>query len=310
MSESISEFTIVSLVEKCGWAVSSMQGGWFLTHPQSQQIVFMSITPHWLCLSSHVKGQSRGTLAERVAYLQHLLQCNERMFMARFSLDIDDNTLLMAEIPLKIFSFPLLNKALGSLSHYADTSTFEKLDPEPAAARLSKLRARYEITNSQESDVEAGISKEAFRLHMSRLGSNWGTRGELLAFPWHIGYKNILRIFEVYCTISRNWASFQVPLLLDQVETVLSANLQEQAFFMEYLLRLSETWFVAKPGINTNKQVLLLLELPTEALDFSLLQFMTRTISTYIDRYGQEIQIMAALQQDTRLIELLHSSIC
>lgn len=309
MGEPISESTIVSQIEKCGWLVTSMQEGSYLTHPQSMQVVFMSITPHWLCLSSHVKMQNPATLAKRVAYLQHLLQRNERMFMTKFSLDSDGTALLMIEIPLKVFSFPLINKALGSLARYTDMGDSEKQEPGIDIARINVQRINYELANPQEVDIEAGISKETFRRYMGSLGGGWGIRNELFTFPWHIGYKNILRIFEVYCTISRNWVSFQVPLLLDQVETVLDADLQAQAFFMEYLLRLSDTWFMAKTGINTNKQVLMLIEVPTEAFDFSLLQFITRTISTYIDRYIQEVQIMAALQQDTRLIELLHSSV-
>jgi hypothetical protein len=306
------ESNIIFQIEKCGWSASPIPEGWYLQHLQSHQVAFLRFSQHWLCLSSSQQEQCQtipqDTLAERVAFLRHLMQRNERMFMAKYSLDKDNLPHLMVELPLKDLSFVQLSRALDSLSQYAAIG--EVLSQSDANLLPSVPRVPADtLTEMHGPDIEAGISKASFVRYMRGL-DGWIIKEELHAFPWHIGYINFLRYFDVYCTISRNWFSLQVSLLVDQIRTVLQANLPEQAFCMEYLLRLNNLWFLAKTGIDVHNQILLLVELPTEAFDFPLLRIVTRTIAAYLDSYSQEIQIMASLQQDSRLLELLRPSVC
>ncbi len=159
-------------------------------------------------------------------------------------------------------------------------------------------------------EVATGIPHETIVRYIQNLSiAGWGIKESPRDLTWHLGYKGLLRVYDVYLNVTKMWAYFQVPILVDRVAPVLSAgNLEAQSLFLEYLLKLNATWFMAKIGISEADQVLLLVEVPVETLDFSLMQFLARTIGTYLDRYGQEIQIMALLHNDPRLSELLQAA--
>ena len=62
---------------------------------------------------------------------------------------------------------------------------------------------------------------------------------------------------------------------------------------------------MAKLGLSDAGQVLMMLEVPTQEFDFEMFRLVTRLLGTYLDLYGREIQIMAHLQTDQRLMEKL-----
>lgn len=299
--------TIIEQTKKNGWLASPVQGGSRLTHPQTGQQVFVSSTKHWIWLGSPVEpSDNRAVASDSFDQWHWLLQRNEHMFMAKYSLDNHNAPVLSVEIPSEDATTPMVNKAFGSLARYsrAQGSATINLASEDTISKV--YRGEQKLLSLHSSYLEPSISRETFRQYMGALqGSGWGIVRSLQDFPWDLGYKNRLRSFHTYFTISRNWATFQIPLIDERVETVLKANSEMRTLFVRYLLRLNDLWFMAKLGINVHNQVLLLLEIPAETFNFSLLRFITRTISTYIDRYAQEIQIMAALQKDPRLSKLL-----
>ena len=63
--------------------------------------------------------------------------------------------------------------------------------------------------------------------------------------------------------------------------------------------------YMAKLGFSDAGQVLMMLEVPTQEFDFEMFRLVTRMLGTYLDLYGREIQIMAHLQTDQRLMEKL-----
>jgi hypothetical protein len=96
-----------------------------------------------------------------------------------------------------------------------------------------------------------------------------------------------------------------VPVLVEARPSVLDGPAATAALFLEYLLRLNDAWFFAKLAVDEHGQVLLLLEVPTDAMSPALFRSACRTIAAYLDRYGQELQIMAALDRDSRLAAAL-----
>jgi hypothetical protein len=50
----------------------------------------------------------------------------------------------------------------------------------------------------------------------------------------------------------------------------------------------------------------LMLETPTQELDFDLFRFITRLLAAYLDLYAREIQLMAHLPADQQLMNYLN----
>ena len=82
-------------------------------------------------------------------------------------------------------------------------------------------------------------------------------------------------------------------------------NMRTYPLLLEYLLRLNYHLYMAKVALDHENQILLLLEVPTNLLDLPLFQLVTSTISTYIDRYGQEMLVMSLLEPDQLLSKVL-----
>lgn len=305
-------FAILHQVEKDGWSITARHAGWQLRHPRLDESAYVSITPSWLCLMTPVSrgdGNARVTgLDSPVALYRPLLERNELIYMAKYSLDSDGTLLLMVEVPLHTVSQSMLRMTLEAL-------TREKHE-------ISNLRSELEGSSSEDEIVKLRqtinstvpiIPKETVQRYMQSLEtSGWYTKGvetKSQGLTWFLVYGGIHK-FEVYFMLTRNWAYFQVPVLVDPVAPVLATgDAQLCTYLMEYLLRLNRECFMAKFGLDAKGQVLLLLEMPAELLTLRLLQLMARTIATYLNRYGQEIQIMASLQNDPKLIELLHAAV-
>lgn len=306
-------FAILHQVEKNGWSITPRHRGWQLGHPQAVGPVYVSITPTWLCLTTPLStddnSAQRTGLDDSVSLHRPLLERNESIYMAKYCLDPEGSLLLMVEVPIHTVNQSILRMALRALSS--------------GNAELSRLRDELEETGSQDGLVKLSqtnnsmvpiIPKETVEHYMQSLqSSGWYTNDiitEQRGLTWLLAYRGVFRKFEVYFMLTRNWAYFQVPVLADSVAPVLAnGDAQLRTCFMKYLLRLNGVWFMAKLGLDAQGQVLLLMEMPAESLTLRLLQFMARTIATYLNRYGQEIQIMASLQSDPKLIELLRAAV-
>lgn len=302
-------------IARKGWQPVPFKGGWQLRHPETQEAVYLSLTDQWMSLvypldPLHLSGapaqlsssgsahplreepEEQAALAERTRSYRTLLERNECMFMAKFGLDEHGRPLLMVEIPARYASRLLLERALDSLIYYAAPSLPESSWPDEIPGLPREIVFRY-INGIKEA---RWILKEEPR----SLGQSW-----------HLAYKGFSRIFDVYLTLTRNWVYFQIPVLLNRIPSVLLAeDTGLQGLFLRYLLQLNELWYMARLSLGVDHSLLLLLEIPTEALDFPLFQLATDTLATYLNRYEQEMQIMASLQLDQELIGLLSTKIC
>jgi hypothetical protein len=296
---------MVHQIAKKGWQPLPLKGGWQLRHPETEEAIYLSITDQWTSFVYpldpwRIDGtparlsppesidQPDQMLAERTRSYHILLERNEHMFMAKFCLDEQCRPLLTVEIPTRYASPLLLDRALASLIHYAAPPLPESILP----------------------DETPGLPREVvFRYINGIKASHWILKEEPrnLGQSWHLAYKGFSsRLFDVYLTLTRNWAYFQIPVLLSRVPSVLlEEDIRLQALFFKYLLQLNELWYMARLSLGVDSSLLLLLEIPTEALDFTLFQLATSTLATYLNRYGQEMQIMASLQLDQDLIGLL-----
>jgi hypothetical protein len=132
------------------------------------------------------------------------------------------------------------------------------------------------------------------------LPRGWGASSKPKGLTWPLKYKG-QRLFSVYLTVTRSWAYFHAPVLPEAV----TLDTAVQKTFFEYLLGVNHVLYMAKLGIGQASQVLLMLEVPTQELDFEMFRLTTRMLGTYLDFYGREIQIMAFLQADRRLMDEL-----
>jgi hypothetical protein len=271
---------ILSTIERKGWQTQRAGEGWHARQPDQATDLFLSFTPSWICLQAPLVVES-GATGESY---RHLLSNNEAMFMAKACLDQHGTPTLHVDLPGSS-GVHLIDYALGALARYADQDA-----PHESGDRTSK--ERY-------FDAPPGIPHEviAYYLH-AVLPRGWGASSKPKGITWPLKYKG-QRLFSVYLTITRSWAYFHAPVLPEAV--ALSEVVQKT--FYEYLLGVNHVLYMAKLGLSDAGQVLLMLEVPTQEFDFEMFRLVTRLLGTYLDLYGREIQIMAHLPTDPRLME-------
>jgi hypothetical protein len=312
-------------IARKGWQSLPLERGWQLKHPDIKGAVYVNVTEQWISIiypldaaqmlttrsnpqqaeaelpAEHEENQPNQSQLDLVRGYRSLLKQNERMFMAKFCLDEDAHPLLMVEISAKCSQRILLERALDALIHYANAFSSEENAP-------LLTREAYALP-----DETPGMPRETiFRYIKGVEVAHWGLKKEpgRSGQSWHIGHQGHFRVFDVYLTLTKNWAYFQIPVLPDRIPSVLMAeDTRLRALFFKYLLQLNALWFMARLSISADSYLLILLEIPTEALDFTLFQLATSTLAIYLDRYEQELQIMASLENDQELIELLSKKI-
>ena len=299
---------LTHLARRSGWLVTPTRDGARLsrTGPQGQQwSVYFSANSHWACFQWPIGRVGLQDPLHRAALYRYLLTLNDRMFMARFALDDVGQLLLAAEVPAsQAQNTSLVSRALESLTVYAGrylgavTDYIRRPDQSPPAAELPVARRPAEGIPI--------IPNETLALYLKSVEpEGWGIREKPAGQTWHLGYKRQLRLFEVYLTLMASWAYFQAPVLVEPRPPALQAEGEIQAAFLHYLLRLNDALYMARLGLDDDGQVLLLLELPTEALDFPLFRLAIRTLACYLDGYAREVQIVAWLDRDRHLASLL-----
>jgi hypothetical protein len=273
---------ILSTIERKGWQTQRAGDGWHAYQPDQGTDLFLSFTPSWTCLQAPLVAET-GTTGE---FYRRLLIDNEAMFMAKVCLDPHGTATLQVDLPASS-GIHLIDYALGALARYADQDA-----PRESGDRTSKERYFEE---------PPGIPHEVIAYYLQAvLPRGWGASSKPKGVTWSLKYKG-QRLFGVYLTITRSWAYFHAPVLPEVV--ALSETVQKTYF--EYLLAVNHVLYMAKLGLSDAGQTLLMLDVPTQEFDFEMFRLVTRLLGTYLDLYGREIQIMAHLQTDPRLMEKL-----
>jgi hypothetical protein len=271
---------ILSTIERKGWQTQRAGEGWHAHHPDQATDLYVSFTPSWICLQAPLNTEPTGDTYRR------LLSNNEAMFMAKACLDHRGTPTLQVDLP-RSSGVHLIDHALGALARYAHQDA-----PLESGDRTSKERYFEE---------PPGIPHEVIASYLQAvLPRGWGASSKPKGITWPLKYKG-QRLFDAYLTVTRSWAYFHAPVLPD---TIALGGAVQKTFF-EYLLGVNHVLYMAKLGLSDAGQVLMMLEVPTQEFDFEMFRLVTRLLGTYLDLYGREIQIMAHLETDPRLMEKL-----
>jgi hypothetical protein len=288
--------TIQGLFMEKGWNATPVAGGWRLAYPApAKGTIYAGLGDHWLCFYQHVDRPDSSDETRSAELYRELLLFNERrMFLAKFALDAGGDLILSAEVPL-IGNYPrLVERTLDAFIEYGGLSADDRQEQGRVAAET--------VTGADKSFV---IPADKFLEFVAKLELyNWGSLKKPVGQAWHLGYKGHLRLYDAYFGVSNSWAVFQVPVLLSK-DSLKPPDARGQRLFLRYLLRLNDELYMVKFGIGENGQILLLLELPVQELDYELFLFAVRTISKYLEVYTQELEIMAAPERDEKILKLL-----
>lgn len=291
---------ILSYIERKGWQTTQAGNGWHVTPAETGPSFYLSFTPSWVCLHAPLDAYlPENHEARRVDLYRRLLRLNESLFMAKFALDPAGRPLLLVEIPLG-GNLRLVEHALEALTrHLAPCAAgLDTLEIPPAGDRAA--RERY-------FEEPPGIPHEVIAYYIRSVETQgWGARSKPQGVTWSLGYKG-QRMFNAYLTITRSWTYFHIPALLRLPGPADGMNAAAQQTFLAYLLGINNAWYMAKLGIDEQDQVLLMLELPTQELEFDTFRMIIRLLGTYLDFYAREIQIMANLPADQKLMQMLAS---
>jgi hypothetical protein len=282
---------ILSYIERKGWQTRRVRDGWHARQPDQAADLFLSFTSSWTCLQRPVliPGKEGQNDEQLTAVYRYLLLRNEDMFMAKVCLDHNGTPTLQVDLP-NSRGIHLIDHALGALARYAHQ--IESGEDAAPADRTSK-----ELYYA----APPGIPHEVVAYYIQAiLPRGWGASSKPKGFTWPLKYKG-QRLFDVYLTVTRSWAYFHAPVLPETARL----NDAVQKTFFEYLLGVNHVLYMAKLGVGQADQALLMLEVPTQELDFEIFRLVTRTLGTYLDFYAREIQIIAHLQADQRLMDRL-----
>lgn len=297
--------TIVNTIGRNGWQAIRITDGWWISRPDSDLVMYLSVTPSWLCLQTlldTVLSLDALGAEQRARVYRYLLSCNEAMFMTKFSLDSAGRFMLGVELPLQ-GSLHRIDDALAAImhcwTHYVPAlAEVDVLEPIPIDDRAAKERF-FE----QPPGIPAEVAAYYVRAVEPR---GWGIRSKPRGVTWPMVYKG-QRLFKAYLTITRTWVYFHVPALLETPFDRAHFDLATELMFLEYLLSANDVWYMAKLGLDEAGQVLVTLEVPTPDLDFETFRGVAHLLATYLDLYAREIQIMAHLPSDPKLAERLVS---
>ncbi len=278
---------LLSTIERRGWQTERLPQGWRAFHPAADRDVFMSLTSSWMSLQMLAPLADEG---DRVVQYRNLLQRTETMFMAKYCRDHQGVITLQVDLPN---AASLIDYALDAITHYSVHYSTADADAETVIDRTSQ--ERY-------FDEAPGIPPEVIAYYVRAVeATGWGARSKPKGVTWLLGYKGH-RLFDAYLTVTRAWSYFQLPILLDPS---LSADPDVQAALYEYVLGVNQVLYLAKLGLNEAGQIVLMVDLPTQELDFDRFRLVTRLLAQYVDLYAREIQIMAHLSADQRLMDYL-----
>lgn len=285
MTRDLTPAVLLSAFERRGWHTEPLSQGWRAHQPAMSGDVFLSTTPSWITLFTLV--QAGDDSSEELQHRQWLLR-NEAMFMAKYCRDHQGVITLQVDVPR---TASLLDYALDAITRYCD----QPASTDPTIDRISP---------DHYYEKPPGIPPEVLAYYLRAMESyGWGLHGKPKGITWLLVYKGY-RVFEAYLTVTQAWAYFQLPLVPDQLSLAESAS---HAALFEYMLGINQVLYLAKLGINEAGQVMLMVDWPTQELDFDRFRLITRLLAQYADLYAREVQIMAHVATDHRLTEYLNN---
>jgi hypothetical protein len=292
---------IVSYIERKGWRSTRVNDGWGVRQAEGETEFYLSFTPSWICLQAPLDAylDSAGWDDRQwVRLYRDLLRHNEEMFMGKFCRDQAGQLTLQVELP-NSGSIHRIDYALDALTRYLKLYRSALGNSEARQAPAAVDRTSKDLY----FDAPPGIPHEVIAYYIRAVEPHgWGARSKPKGITWLLGYKG-QRMFDVYLTVTKSWSYFHVPSLLETPAYPKEENPAIQRAFLEYLLQINDAWYLAKTGMNEAHQVLAMLEIPTQELDFEMFRLVTRLLSTYLDLYAREIQIMSLLPSDPKLLE-------
>jgi hypothetical protein len=292
--------TIHGLFTEAGWAVEPVEGGWRLERSAfGPRCLYAGLNENWLSLQLPLQLEPAASARQRGDLYLKLLDLNERrVFLAKFALDEGERLLLCTELSLRNFQSRLLRRALEALEHYGPLY--------PELLRESLAPAREAAPTGRPADGTSSLLAETFmEFVLSVRLENWGARERAQGDVWKLLYKGRLRTYDVYFTLTKSWVAFQVPVLREVKPSALHSDDHYRALFLRYLLRLCDEFYMVKFGLDEEGQLLFLLELPLQELNYDLFLLATRTISRYLESHTQELEIMASPDRDENIRRLL-----
>jgi hypothetical protein len=229
--------------------------------------------------------------AHSVELFGNLLKVNERhMFLTKFALNAAGDLILSAEVPLVGNYSQLIVRTLESFTTYRNI--------------YDDVLSQRPLERKSESAGTFILPADTFMEFVGKIELySWGSMKKPVGQAWHLGYKGRLHLYDAYFGVTTSWAVFQVPAL--PKKDALSEDRRGLKLFLRYLLRLNDELHMVKFGIGEEGQVLLLLEVPIQELNYELFLFAIRTLSKYLDTYAQELEIMSAPEREANIFKLL-----
>ncbi|HXD30184.1 MAG TPA: hypothetical protein VN643_03655 [Pyrinomonadaceae bacterium] len=284
--------TIQALLMEQGWNATASASGWRLVHAESEaQTVYACLSEHWLSFSQLVAQPRTPNEQHNVELFGNLLKVNERhMFLTKFALNAAGDLMLSAEVPLVGNYSQLIVRTLESFTTYRNI--YDDVVSKRTLERKSDAAGTFTLP------------ADTFMEYVGRIELySWGSMKKPVGQTWHLGYKGRLRLYDAYFGVTTSWAVFQVPVLLKR--DAMPEDPRSLSLFLRYLLRLNDELYLVKFGIGEEGQVLLLLEVPVQELNYELFLFAIRTLSKYLDSYTQELDIMSAPEREVNIQKLL-----
>jgi hypothetical protein len=287
------------------WKAAPVDNGWRLEGVKPlDRSIYASLTKSWLTLHLPLDLQPAVSPRERFELYLKLLKLNERkLFLTKYSLDEKDQLLLSAEVPTAGSHLRLSRMAAEAVAVYGSRHLKALEGREPHGN--GQVGAELELLNRKTSAPPVLLTEYFHDFIKSVEPDGWGPLEAAQGHSWHLGYKGHLRMFDVYFFLTKSWATFQVPVLIETKPPALSLDYRIRALFLRYLLRLNDELYMVKFGVDEDGQVLLMLELPLENLNFHLFLLAIRTISRYLETYTQELEIIASPERDRHIFDLL-----
>ncbi|HTK06551.1 MAG TPA: hypothetical protein VL485_05260 [Ktedonobacteraceae bacterium] len=284
---------------RSGWRARIMsEQGMYLAHPDLSTPVYCGTGKHWCTFYMPVRYRGDQLSEEqRSSLYRYLLYLNDQMFLVKFALNARKDLFLCLEIPIDELQETLITHCLTGLKEYTQRYA-------PLINDFEHLPALQPLPSDQFiSGHPPEIPADAVHLWLRSLNErNWYFSPKVKEQTWHLYFK---RLFDVYFTTVSRWSYFQVAILKASPTVLASGNTALQLLFLEFLLRLNDDLYMAKFGLTSQNDVLLLLELPTELMNLSLFQLAIASLENYLNSYTQEIHLMSTLDSDPHFAKLL-----
>lgn len=211
-----------------------------------------------------------------------ILWHNSRLLMAKLYKDAQNRTILGAQWPTNHLTF----------------SAFKLLLTTITQALQSLYRDEDAGTEQQANQMLLYIPQERIWQYLYQINvSGWILADSPQDSCWHFGYRGHRgEPDSVYMHFTAHWTHFQSPIRIRE--------LPHLEAICDYLLHLNRYMIMAKFRLSGQGNIMLTIQCPTEQLDFPLFNVCMQGMATYLDRFSQEVILLA---NSERLEEFLKS---